>query len=116
MIPADEVIFGRLRDRLVRNAERALEVGVIVVIEHPGLLGRPTGPDPGATGWNSRMLLPLPIEEVGAVEIGHAGGLHRFERDAARFTPQACRDNALRFDRAAFRRRFAEVLREAQAA
>jgi glycosyltransferase involved in cell wall biosynthesis len=42
--------------------------------------------------------------------------LGRFERDPARFTAQACRDNAQRFDRAAFRRRFGELLREARAA
>jgi len=38
--------------------------------------------------------------------------LERFERDPARFAPQACRDNALRFDRAVFRRRFQEVLQQ----
>jgi hypothetical protein len=35
----------------------------------------------GAKG--SRMLLPAPIAELGAIEIGHAGTLHRFERDGA---------------------------------
>jgi hypothetical protein len=35
----------------------------------------------GAKG--SRMLLPAPITELGAIEIGHAGTLHRFERDGA---------------------------------
>jgi hypothetical protein len=35
--------------------------------------------------------------------------LCRFERH--RFSPQACRENALRFDRALFRRRFEELLR-----
>lgn len=34
----------------------------------------------------------------------------RFEQDAARFTPSACRQNALRFDRARFRERFSELL------
>ena len=34
----------------------------------------------GAEG--SRMLMPLPIEEIAAVELGHAGTMHRFERDA----------------------------------
>ena len=29
----------------------------------------------------SRMLLPLSSAELGAIEIGHAGTLHRFERD-----------------------------------
>jgi len=33
----------------------------------------------GAKG--SRMLLPAPVAELGAIEIGHAGALHRFERD-----------------------------------
>jgi hypothetical protein len=30
-----------------------------------------------------RMLLPLAVEELGAIELAHAGTLHRFERDAA---------------------------------
>jgi glycosyltransferase involved in cell wall biosynthesis len=42
--------------------------------------------------------------------------LGRFERDPARFAPQACRENAQRFDRAVFRRRFGELVRQAQAA
>jgi hypothetical protein len=33
----------------------------------------------GAEG--SRMLLPVPIAQLNAIEIGHAGTLHRFERD-----------------------------------
>jgi Domain of unknown function (DUF4340) len=33
----------------------------------------------GAQG--SRMLLPVAVEALGAIEIGHAGTLHRFERD-----------------------------------
>lgn len=32
----------------------------------------------GAEG--SRMLLPVPFEQLAAIEIGHAGTLHRFER------------------------------------
>ena len=35
----------------------------------------------GAEG--SRMLLPAPIEELGAIELARAGTLHRFERDAS---------------------------------
>jgi hypothetical protein len=34
---------------------------------------------PGAEG--SRMLLPAAVAELGAIEVGHAGILHRFERD-----------------------------------
>lgn len=36
--------------------------------------------------------------------------VERFEREAARFTPAACRQNALRFERAQFRRRFEQAL------
>lgn len=35
----------------------------------------------GAEG--SRMLLPAPVEELGAIELARAGTLHRFERDAS---------------------------------
>lgn len=35
----------------------------------------------GAPG--SRMLLPAPVEELSAIEVGHSGTLHRFERDGA---------------------------------
>jgi len=34
-------------------------------------------------GADARMLLPVPIDQVGAIEIADAGRLHRFERDAA---------------------------------
>ena len=37
--------------------------------------------------------------------------VHRFERDAARFAPESCRANAMRFDRDRFRHRFEELLR-----
>ncbi len=30
---------------------------------------------------DSRMLMPAPVEELAAIELGHAGMLHRFERD-----------------------------------
>ncbi|HTS53487.1 MAG TPA: hypothetical protein VMH26_09465 [Burkholderiales bacterium] len=30
-----------------------------------------------------RLLLPVPLEEVGVVEVAYAGAVHRFERDAA---------------------------------
>ena len=30
-----------------------------------------------------RMLLPVPVAQLGIVEIAHGGALHRFERDAA---------------------------------
>jgi hypothetical protein len=36
-----------------------------------------------ADARDPRMLLPLPVSELGAVEIAHAGIVHRFERDAS---------------------------------
>ena len=105
---------GGLRPRVVVVWVLLLALlGTIAAVE---LTDRRRQPAESQAQARERMLLPLPVEQLGAIELAHAGTLHRFERDAARFTPQACRDNALRFDRAAFRRRFAEVLREAQAA
>jgi glycosyltransferase involved in cell wall biosynthesis len=37
--------------------------------------------------------------------------LRRFEQDPARFAPGSCRENAMRFERSSFRRRFEELLR-----
>jgi hypothetical protein len=37
--------------------------------------------------------------------------VRRFEQDAGRFPPAGCRENAMRFDRAHFRSRFAERVR-----
>ena len=34
-------------------------------------------------GDRSRLLVPVPIEQLGAIEIARAGTVHRFERDAA---------------------------------
>jgi len=31
----------------------------------------------------ARMLIPVPIEQVGAIELAYAAALHRFERDAS---------------------------------
>lgn len=38
--------------------------------------------DSGQQTVEDNVLLPLPVEELGAVELGHAGKLHRFERAA----------------------------------
>ena len=37
----------------------------------------------GRVGADARWLLPAPIEQLGAIEIAHAGAIHRFERDAS---------------------------------
>jgi hypothetical protein len=59
-------------------------VVAIVVLERTDLVG----PTPGGGGHgqpihDARMLLPVPVEQLGAIEVGHARTLHRFERDAA---------------------------------
>jgi hypothetical protein len=55
-------------------------VGAIVVIESAERLrGKPGDTDELA----ARLLVPLPLDELGAVEIADAGRLHRFERDAS---------------------------------
>jgi hypothetical protein len=57
-------------------------VGGIVAIE---LADRATTEreDSQQAGRDPRLLLPVPLEQVGAIEVGHAGTLHRFERDAS---------------------------------
>lgn len=39
--------------------------------------------DAAPVSRDQRLLLPVALQEVGAVEVLHAGALHRFERDAA---------------------------------
>ena len=55
----------------------ALTVG-IGVLEWTDRLGAKSG-GPGA---DPRLLLPVPLSELGAIEIADVGRLHRFERDA----------------------------------
>jgi hypothetical protein len=57
-------------------------VGAIVVIEQTDLLGPPPGRDHHG-GSAARLLLPVPVDQLGAIEVIHARTLHRFERDAA---------------------------------
>jgi hypothetical protein len=49
-------------------------VALIVLIDYENT-ERPTADD--------NLLLPVPVGELAAVELGHAGALHRFERDAS---------------------------------
>jgi hypothetical protein len=55
---------------------------VIVVLERTDLIGAGRG-GPGPAPHDARLLLPVPVEQLGAIEVGHARTLHRFERDAA---------------------------------
>jgi hypothetical protein len=57
-------------------------VGVIVAVEWADRTAEHADAQFEARGGDrSRMVVPVPMEEIGAVEIAHAGALHRFERD-----------------------------------
>ena len=55
-------------------------VAAILVIERPDLVGSKSRRD---VARDPRMLLPVAVDQLGAIEIARAGSLHRFERDAA---------------------------------
>lgn len=57
-------------------------VGAIVAIELADRT-RTQREDSEQASRDPRMLLPVPLEQVGAIEVGYAGTLHRFERDAS---------------------------------
>jgi len=54
-------------------------VGVIVALELGERAGASHAEDRAAAGF----LLPLALEQLGALELAHGGRLHRFERDGA---------------------------------
>jgi hypothetical protein len=59
----------------------AVLVGVIVVIERTDR----SRPHPDRAGHGSsaaRLLLPVPVEQLGAIEVLHGRALYHFERDA----------------------------------
>jgi hypothetical protein len=59
----------------------ALLIGAIVAIE---MRDRAAEPSAGSrSARDPRLLLPVSIEQVGAIEIAYGGAVHRFERDAA---------------------------------
>lgn len=57
----------------------AVLVAVIVAIEHGDRVRARSG---AAADRDDRRLLPVPVEQLGAIEIADAGRLHRFARDA----------------------------------
>jgi hypothetical protein len=57
-------------------------VGVIVVIEYTDLVGPKPRRDSHVSSA-ARLLLPVTVDQLGAIEVLHARTLHRFERDAA---------------------------------
>ena len=58
----------------------ALAVLVIVIV---ALELRDAARAPSGAAADSRLLVPVPVDALGALEIAEAGRLHRFERDAA---------------------------------
>ena len=56
-------------------------VGAVILIERTDLMA-PEDEHGGHEEREVRMLLPAPLTQLTAVEIGYAGTLHRFERDA----------------------------------
>jgi hypothetical protein len=58
----------------------ALLVGAIVVIEYTDRRRARSG---GADETAARMLLSVPMDRLGAIEVAESGRLHRFERDAS---------------------------------
>jgi len=75
------VSLAGLRPRLVAVWSLLLGlVAVVIVIEYTPVLGRRAA----VTTSDQRLLVPLPVDQLGAVEIADAGTLHRFERDPAR--------------------------------
>jgi hypothetical protein len=70
----------KLRPRLVVVWVLLLAmVGVIVAIERADRQAEQTADHSES---RERMLIPVPVEAFGAIELAHAGTLHRFERDA----------------------------------
>jgi hypothetical protein len=55
-------------------------VAAIVLIERSDRTTEANGP---ASARDERMLIPIAIGEVGAIEVAHNGTLHRFERDTS---------------------------------
>jgi len=58
----------------------AVLVGAIVVIEYADRRRARSG---GAGETDARMLVSVPVDHLGAIEVAESGRLHRFERDAS---------------------------------
>ena len=58
-----------------------LLIGAIVAIEMRDRAAEPSASSRSAR--DPRLLLPVSIEQVGAIEIAYGGAVHRFERDAS---------------------------------
>lgn len=78
------MIPGRIRPRLIAVwSLLAVLVAAIVGIELTDRAGTQGGNGGEPSRRDPRMLVPVSLEQVGAVEVVSAGTLHRFERSAA---------------------------------
>jgi hypothetical protein len=55
-------------------------IAAIEITDRGGIGGREEGAEGGR---DPKLLLPVALDKVGAIEVAHAGAIHRFERDAA---------------------------------
>ena len=76
-----EAALSRARVRPAVVAVWAVLAGLVVVIVALEL--RDAGRAPSQAAADLRLLVPVPVDELSAIEIAEAGRLHRFERDAA---------------------------------
>jgi len=76
-----EAALSRARVRPALVAVWAVLTVLVVVIVALEL--RDAGRASSGAAADSHLLVPVPMDELGAVEIAEAGRLHRFERDAA---------------------------------
>ena len=59
-------------------------VGAIAAIEYADRFDSAgKGANEARDGADAGLLLPVPVDQISALEVGHAGTLHRFERDSA---------------------------------
>src|SRR5205807_2013771 len=75
-----EAALSRARVRPAVVAVWAVLAGLVLVIVALEL--RDAGRAPAGAAADLRLLVPVPVDELGAIEIAEAGRLHRFERDA----------------------------------
>jgi len=76
-----EAALSRARVRPAVVAVWAVLAGLVVVIVALEL--RDAGRAQSGAAADLRLLVPVPVDELGAIEIAEAERLHRFERDAA---------------------------------
>jgi hypothetical protein len=72
---------GRIRSRLLIIWGVLVALIVLIVVVEQTSVGRVRST--GETASDPRLLVPVPVAQLGAIEVIDAGTVHRFERDAA---------------------------------